>query len=330
MSAHSEGEVIVPCPFGCPQRLRFPWKPYNLRVTCPRCRQTFTWTPFGIVYDERFERAKGGLPREKQRAKPFARILIILLAVGLMGSLALYQTAPVSDAPPPEESPASETAAQQNTAEQPPSEIAAPQNTEQQPAQPVLQVAEDRRPPTLVVREITPPKTADTPLPVLPPPPDPPARYEVSSAEPPTSGYRLPNGTHIEPPSLTGGRSVLQIENGTAHDVAVKLVLRQEGTDILARFVYIQSGERVLLEDIEPGVYLLAWCSGSGWNPATKRFEQSGGCFMFEKPLVFTEGVTREGEYLQQKYTVMRVTLHTVIGGNVTRQPISEEAFHSL
>lgn len=247
----------------------------------------------------------------KSLLRSVALIFAVLIIVAVVGSLPVRQTAPMSDASLPAESHIPETTVQSN-AEEPSTE-------------PALQVRGEKHSPSFQRRQDSRPfVTTQTPLPL------PYARLESSDTSPSVSSYRPPNGTYIQPPLLTDGRSTLHIENGTAYDAVVKLVLRRGETSVTARFIYIQSGEQVLLKNIEQGVYSLAWCSGSDWNPSTERFEQPLGCFTFEKSLIFTEGVTREGEHLRRQHTVMWVTLHSVPSGNVTRQAISEETFHSL
>lgn len=291
--------VIVPCPFGCGCRLRFPRSDSTLHVICPRCRGTFTWTPFGIVWDERF----GATGRRRrllwlQPRVPKRRAVGVLVALALVGLVMFNIDWGKGEGPPLD---ASEPSAEEKTSGLP----VAVQVVK--PDAPRITISSQPTRPALDVRSV----------------PD-------AGFREPKETRRLPNGSYIEPPQLTEGHSSLRVENGTSWDAVVKLVKNEGESKITARFVYIRHGESVLLTDIEPGDYTLAWCHGDDWNPASMQFEQPLGCYVADKALTFTESVTTnlEGTYIRT--TKASVTLHAVFGGNLGRNDISPEEFQGL
>lgn len=295
--------VIVQCPFGCGSRLRFPGATRSLQVTCPRCKQTFTWTPFGIMWDDRFHVARRNrlslLARQvRGKSKWIGIALLLLLALAGLSVLTENATQEVSSSKP-------QTL---NKNEPPPKPGPRPDRRKQslpEGSSKSMPVAKSPRAGGIL------------PLSKLIPPP--------SEQE-----QRLPNGVYLEPPRLTQGHSSLLVENGTSWDAVVKLVKQEAESKITARSVYVRQGESVLLTDIEPGDYILAWCHGTDWDTASKQFNQPMGCFVADKTLTFTESITRDSEGTQVRHKGWRVTLHQVVGGNLGRNSISEEEFHGL
>lgn len=259
--------VVIPCPFGCECRLRFPKASHNLLVTCPKCKQTFTWTPFGIVYDERFSTNRRKHGRGLGRWRRVISALSLLLLGGAAVTLFIHS--------------AVDKTLQYGT----------------------LEMHIDR------------PATAGG---------------EAPLRQPARTAHRPPSGAYIEPPHLTQGRSTLRIENGTDHDAVVNLVKQQGDTKTVARCVYVRSREEVLLEGIEPGEYLLAWCSGANWDSSSQQFTDLLGCFMADRLLEFTESEIQEDNRIRYYYTERYVSLHTVLGGNIGTQSITWDSFQSL
>lgn len=291
--------VIVPCPFGCDCRLRFPRADSTLYVTCPRCRGTFTWTPLGIVWDERFGAARR---RRKllwlQTRVPKRRAVGVLVALVLVGLVMFNIDWGKGESPPMG---ASEPSAEETSSGLPVAGQVVKPDTPRVPisSQPTRAV--------LDLRSVLDPGFSQ-----------------------PKETRRLPNGSYIEPPRLTRGRSSLRVENGTSWDAALKLVKSEGESRITARFVYIRHGESVLLTDIEPGDYTLAWCLGDDWNPASMQFEQALGCYVADRALTFTESVTTDLERTYILSTRASVTLHAVFGGNLGRKGIGPEEFQGL
>ena len=307
--------VIAQCPFGCGSRLRFPRVPYSLQVTCPRCKQTFTWTPFGMVWDERFHVARRNrlslLAGQVRKKRKWVGIALLLLLV-LTGLSVLTENAQQEVSSSLPHSPNKDVSAQKSSP--------APDGPKQSLSQgtggsvpvaksPIVSVERGQRLPPRAERILPPTK--------LIPPPD---EHE----------QRLPNGAYLDPRRLTQGHSTLLVENGTPWDAVVKLVKQEVESKITTRFVYVRHGESVLLTDIEPGDYILAWCCGTDWDAVSMQFNQPAGCSVAKETFTFTESVTHDFEGTHIRFTKARVTLHAVVGGNIGRNSISQEEFQSL
>jgi hypothetical protein len=319
--------IVVGCPFGCGAKLRFPKADRNLYVTCPRCGKTFTWTPFGIVWDDRFKATK------YTRLSPFVhrvarnRSLVGVLMIFLFASVAVYLqfTRQSTEGNSGSTQIANITPSDNVTA---PIEGNTPSNSREARQSPMMRTPkpqfhprmEDGRPQLNLGQLLTgATNQAEATRP-----------DEIEPGIPLRQPRRLPNGAHIERPRLTGGKSTLRIENGTAWDAAVKLIKQRNGVNITARFVYVRRGESAILTEIEPGDYILAWCCGADWDQASKRFTRSLGCFVGDSPFVFTEEVLEEYGERRFFYTEGRVTLHEVFGGNLRKSGITQEEFDRL
>lgn len=303
--------VVVQCPFGCGCRLRFPRADRNLQVTCPRCKQTFTWTPFGIVWDDRFHAAKR---RRLSLLVHHAGGKLKWIGVALLLMLALAGLSVLTENPTQEVSSSKPQSLNEN--------VPSPKPDRRKQS---LPDGGDRNlpvPKSPVVSDNHADRLSDRAEGILPP---------ANLIPPPNRRkQRLPNGTYLEPRRFTQGHSSLLVENGTGWDAVVKLVKHEGESKITARCVYIRHGESVLLTNIEPGNYKLAWCHGEDWNNVSMQFEQPRGCFVAERTFTFTESLTTnlDGTYIRS--TKGRVTLHAVFGGNLGRNGISQEEFQGL
>jgi hypothetical protein len=149
-----------------------------------------------------------------------------------------------------------------------------------------------------------------------------------SSSSAPTSrpastatGVTLPNGQQIQPPTRTGGRSYLDVVNGTPRDAVVKLV--DGRTNAVVRFVFVSANNRTRLGSIEPGTYRVRFATGQDWDSAAQRFRRDAAFTEFRDPFDFTETPTAGGV----RYTTGEITLNPVRGGNAPSNTIDESRF---
>lgn len=304
--------VIVQCPFGCGARLRFPRVQCSLRVTCPRCQKAFTWTPFGIVWDDRFHAASvyrlpllARLVRQKRKWVGIALFLLLCLTSLSVLTQNTRQEVPISEPQPSNENVTS------------PQIVLKPDVSKSVSSSTNTPVANVGAIPDKQVSHMQGRNEGGLPLAKLFPPDA-------------VQEQRPLNGAYLEPPRLTQGHSSLVVENGTAWDAVVKLVKQEVGSRITARFVYVRHGESVLLTDIEPGDYILAWCCGADWDAVVMQFSQLVGCFADDKTFTFSETITTSREGTSIEFTEARVTLHEVINGNLRKRSISQEEFQGL
>jgi len=110
------------------------------------------------------------------------------------------------------------------------------------------------------------------------------------------------------------------VDNGTPDDATVELV-NTDG-DYTSRYAYITANHKLKLTGIEAGTYHLMFTQGVNW--VGDDFTCTPSYSEFEKELVYSESV--EGS--KHEFHEMRVTLHSVIEGNVKTKAISRSEFH--
>ncbi len=131
---------------------------------------------------------------------------------------------------------------------------------------------------------------------------------------------RLDTGTFIVK-DLYGGKAKLTVENGLDLDAVVILSLTEEpDTSLVA--VYIQSDDSYTIKRIKSGTYILYFCLGKDWDNDSNRFITEATYKRFEDEIKFISSASR--------YSVVTVTLHTVIGGTAGTEYLSEDKFPKL
>ncbi|MFN8634201.1 MAG: hypothetical protein U0893_10120 [Chloroflexota bacterium] len=138
---------------------------------------------------------------------------------------------------------------------------------------------------------------------------------------PTTTPVTLPNGQQIQPPTRTGGRSYLDVVNGTPRDAVVKLV--DGSTNAAVRFVFVSANNRARLEGIQPGAYRVRFATGQDWDSAAQRFRRDAAFTEFRESFDFTETPTAGGV----RYTTGEITLNPVRGGNAPSDTIDASRF---
>ena len=144
---------------------------------------------------------------------------------------------------------------------------------------------------------------------------------QATPVGPTAPAVSLPTGSQIQPPSRAGGRSYLDVINGSSRDAVVKLV--DIGGGAVLRFVYVKANDRVRLDGIEPGTYRVRFATGQDWDTTARRFRREPGFTEFRDPFDFRETRTAEGI----RYTTGEITLNGVRGGNAPSNTIDESRF---
>lgn len=131
----------------------------------------------------------------------------------------------------------------------------------------------------------------------------------------PPGTFRPPTGT-IQPNKQGGGYGELTVDNGTTNDSVV--ILTRDGQSIVA--AYIRAQDNFTLKGIRDGTYYLYFTSGFEWNG--EEFTKSPSYQRFEEASTFTTTATT--------YTTWSVTLHAVVGGNASAEPVNEAVFPEI
>lgn len=134
----------------------------------------------------------------------------------------------------------------------------------------------------------------------------------------------VPNGFvfHTE---LTEGNGRLRIVNGAQVHAVAKLGDPSQQKSI--HTVLIRSGNETTVAKIPDGTYRLLFALGKGWSEERQKFKESRGAQEFEKNATFTTTERQDGDTIYRYSSVMRVTLHPVVGGNAKTAGISEAEF---
>ena len=123
----------------------------------------------------------------------------------------------------------------------------------------------------------------------------------------------------LERATRQGGKGQLHINNGTTDD-AFAVLTSSKGTPVAS--AYIRARESVSMRSIREGDYFLYFSTGKRWDEAQGQFSKPVSYQRFEKPMSFT--TTLRG------YTVWKVTLHQVVGGNARTTGVDPDEFPSL
>jgi ribosomal protein S27AE len=140
----------------------------------------------------------------------------------------------------------------------------------------------------------------------------------------PKSNRRLSNGTIIRDDGFSG-LGELTIINGLPKDAAAKLIDKSDG--LCKAYFYITSENQFTLTGINDGNYRLIFGIGEDWDSATQFFTRNQTFSEFDKPMKFATYNERIGDSIDKKYTLLEVTLHPVLGGNIKTYTISEKEF---
>ena len=164
----------------------------------------------------------------------------------------------------------------------------------------------------------TPPRQAALARPVAtatrPPPTPTPSRADVEADFPPPG-----TGALLAPRKGGKGLGELTVSNGTASDAIVKLSREGEATAV----VFVHAADETTVTGIAPGTYDIQFSLGIGYNPETRRFVRNDGFQEFDEPTTYAEARDARGT----SYSVLRVTLNPVVGGNARTETIDEGAF---
>jgi len=146
------------------------------------------------------------------------------------------------------------------------------------------------------------------------------ADTRMQPADPRPKNYNSPpTGTRIEEDVGNDGHGKLTVDNGTADDATVRLVLSE--TEQTARWFFVKSHESATVGGIEPGKYDLRFTTGLDWDAADEVFRWGAAYSEFDRKLNYVETLDAE------TYHEMSVTLHPVPHGNAPTSAISRERF---
>ncbi len=116
---------------------------------------------------------------------------------------------------------------------------------------------------------------------------------------------------------------MLEIDNGTSEDAALRLYDASSGK--ITRCPFVKANDSVRVTGIPEGTYGLKYTSGLDWQADAQTFRWLPSYNRFDKQFVYSE--ERIGNDLQ--YREIKVTLHPVIGGNIRKVSITREEFLS-
>lgn len=137
----------------------------------------------------------------------------------------------------------------------------------------------------------------------------------------PTEYNSLPTGTRIEKDSGTSGHGKLTVENGTSDDAVARL--SDATTDQTVRWFFVKAHGSAHMSRIPQGTYRLAYTTGLNWVESEDAFSWQPTYDEFERTLGYDEQRDSEG----LKYHTIRVTLNSLLFGNVRTRTITREEF---
>ena len=119
----------------------------------------------------------------------------------------------------------------------------------------------------------------------------------------------------------------LKFKNGNDSDAVVCLVNVRNNKTI--RNEYIQAGSTFKMSKIPSGTYYIKTYSGNLWNPDKKNFCNKSGAFTYHESFSKSDNPS---DYIviknsKHSYTTGKITLHTVIGGNMAAEEIDARGF---
>jgi hypothetical protein len=134
--------------------------------------------------------------------------------------------------------------------------------------------------------------------------------------------YRsLSTGTSFCESNQETGNGILEIENGTTEDAALRLY--DVSSEQIIRCLFVKAHDSLRVTGIPEGIYGLKYTTGLDWRVDSETFRWLPSYSRFERQFLYSE--ERRGNEIQ--YHEIRVTLHPVIGGNVRTISISREEF---
>lgn len=141
-------------------------------------------------------------------------------------------------------------------------------------------------------------------------------------------GNHLPNGASpLDACFGSGdfnGNATLTVDNGASADAIVCLYSISDGHTY--RNVYVCKNNTVTIEGISQGYYKIRVLYGNDWNP--QRDNPCGHKGYFDSDVYFSEfDGTEYFEDSYDGYTIAKVTLYTVSGGNASTSRINQSEF---
>lgn len=117
------------------------------------------------------------------------------------------------------------------------------------------------------------------------------------------------------------GLGRLRVDNGSNWDAAVQLI--DPGSLHAVAGMLVRAHHTADIDGVPQGEFDLQYAEGSGWDQSAKHFCRSVGFWRFDDRFRFTR--TRRGDTLF--YSQHLVTLHPVLGGNVSVDAIAPADF---
>jgi len=144
-------------------------------------------------------------------------------------------------------------------------------------------------------------------------------KYQTTCQGIPLGTFR-PNTGVIKPNKNGGGYGTLTVDNGTTADGVVIMTLND--SPIMA--AYIRAGETFTIKGIRDQTYNLYFSKGSDWNG--KEFLSFPSHQRFDDPMEFKTVYTQT----MVTYSIWKVTLQAVAGGNASVNDVAESEFPDL
>ncbi|MGW0804613.1 hypothetical protein [Nonomuraea sp. NPDC002799] len=129
---------------------------------------------------------------------------------------------------------------------------------------------------------------------------------------------RLKNGSFIRKSSL-GGRSSLEIDNGSSLDAVVTIM--KGGSKSFS--VYVRKKAKFKIRGVRDGSYKIYFTHGVDWEGKSKSFTRECSFERFQKSVSFKTTFTAT----QVRWHDWRVTLHAISGGNARTAPVDPDDF---
>ena len=133
---------------------------------------------------------------------------------------------------------------------------------------------------------------------------------------------RLESGHEWSAPETPDGQGELTVRNGNSEDAVAVLVKRNDGGERPSRAVYVRGGEQAKLAGIGEGSYDLRFMLGVDWDEDSRSFRHNSRYQAIASPLGFREYDTRGQGSVIHHWATHSVTLHHVVGGNVTARTV--------
>ena len=136
----------------------------------------------------------------------------------------------------------------------------------------------------------------------------------------------LPNGTELRKRGHLNGVGELTVENGTSYDAVVHLVDLK--TEHPIRTFYVRQGSTFTERQIATGLYGIYFATGLDWNRSVKKFTTAASYSQFGRNLEFSE--KRDSGSREVEYATYKITLQTVVGGDVSPLPSDKDSFDKM